>query len=251
MSVFGSWYARYYDLIYQDKDYAGESDYIDRIIETYRPGTVTMLELGSGTGRHAALFAEKGYSIHGIERSEDMLEVARSKPQNGNLRFTQDDIRTFRLERTFDTAIALFHVVNYMNSNEDLLALFRNVSRHLREDGVFLFDSWYGPAVLADQPSVRVKRWEDELSEVIRISEPVLHTNADIVDVNYQVIVHDKPTGQMRQWRETHPIRYLFTPETELLLAHAGMRLEHCEEFMSGNEPGDHTWGVLYVGRKR
>jgi ubiquinone/menaquinone biosynthesis C-methylase UbiE len=46
-------YARYYDLLYNDKAYHSESAYIHSIIKQYVPNAKSVLELGSGTGAHA------------------------------------------------------------------------------------------------------------------------------------------------------------------------------------------------------
>ncbi|WP_274649488.1 class I SAM-dependent DNA methyltransferase [Paenibacillus humicola] len=251
MTVFGPSYSRYYDLLYKDKDYETEAGYIDRIIQSSRPGAGRLLEMGSGTGKHAALLAAQGYSVCGIEQSGDMLSIAKQREDGSSLRFIRGDMRTVRLDERFDVVFSLFHVVNYLNRNEDLLEAFQNASAHLEEGGLFIFDSWYGPAVLTDRPAVRVKRWEDEESRVIRLAEPVMSVNRNTVEVNYQVLLHDKKSGHMDEWKETHRMRYLFTPEIEMMLDRSGMELESCCEFMTGRDPGERTWSVLYIGRKR
>ena len=45
-------YAAFYDLLYRDKDYAAEAEYVARTIRSIVPDARTILELGSGTGRH-------------------------------------------------------------------------------------------------------------------------------------------------------------------------------------------------------
>ena len=75
MSVFGK-YAKYYDLLYQDKNYSKEADYIDRLIKTYHPESKTILDLGCGTGRHDILLAEKGFFLTGVDSSKEMLSAA-------------------------------------------------------------------------------------------------------------------------------------------------------------------------------
>lgn len=47
-------YAAYYDLLYRDKDYVGEAAYVHDLIQHHAPGAQEVLELGSGTGGHAA-----------------------------------------------------------------------------------------------------------------------------------------------------------------------------------------------------
>ena len=51
-SVFSS-YARYYDLLYRDKDYAAEAEYVASLIRKFHPAARSIIELGSGTGIHA------------------------------------------------------------------------------------------------------------------------------------------------------------------------------------------------------
>lgn len=58
MTIFGG-YARYYDLLYRDKDYAGEAEYVARTIRSAVPDARDILELGSGTGRHGRLLATR------------------------------------------------------------------------------------------------------------------------------------------------------------------------------------------------
>ena len=62
-------YSEYYDLIYTDKDYQKEVDYIDQLIQKYHPKAKTILDLGCGTGVHANLLAAKGYRVMGIDLS--------------------------------------------------------------------------------------------------------------------------------------------------------------------------------------
>ena len=66
MSVFAG-YSRYYDLLYRDKDYAGEAEYIAALIKRYAPDAKTLMEIGSGTGAHAAELAEMGYEVAGVD----------------------------------------------------------------------------------------------------------------------------------------------------------------------------------------
>src|SRR5260370_40837549 len=75
MKVFDA-YARYYDLLYRRKDYAAEAAYVDSLLRRYEVPGRRLLELGCGTGRHATELASLGYTIHGIDRSDVMLEEA-------------------------------------------------------------------------------------------------------------------------------------------------------------------------------
>lgn len=255
MKVFGD-YARYYDLLYQDKDYQSEVDYIYSLIECYAQGSSSALELGCGTGKHALLLAEKGMSIHGVDMSAQMLDMAKHQMSDaldkiaGSVSLAQGDVRTYRCERLFDVCVSLFHVMSYQTTNQDLYAAFSTASAHLKPGGVFIFDCWYGPGVLANRPEVRVKRLENDEIQIIRIAEPNLYPNENCVDVNYHVFVRNKATKEVNEIKEKHSMRYLFYPEVEKFLADVDMTILAAEEWMSGREPGLDTWGVCFVAQK-
>lgn len=244
MSVFND-YARYYDLLYQDKDYEGEAAYVVKQLKHYFPDAISLLELGSGTGKHADLFARAGYELVGVESSEEMVYQARKR--NPNITFHHGDLREITMGRVFDVALALFHVISYQTTNQDLLEAFKAARLHVKDGGGIIFDCWHGPAVLHQRPEVRVKRLEGQGMSVIRIAEPELDTAHSTVTVNYQMLVQEN--SQRYEIKEKHKMRYLFQPELEMILEISGFHLVHSEEWMTGREPGSDTWGVLHIAR--
>lgn len=212
-------YAAYYDLLYRDKDYAAEAEYVAGHIRRYMPKAKRILELGCGTGAHAEYLARMGFMIHGVDISRAMLARAEQRKASlpsdlaTRITFALDDVRTVRTGKTYDVVISLFHVMSYQTTNADLHAMFETASVHLQSEGLFLFDFWYGPAVLIQKPEVRVKRLEDEEIKVTRIAEPVMHFNENVVDVNYTMFIEIKATGRIEQIKEMHRMRYLFLPE--------------------------------------
>jgi SAM-dependent methyltransferase len=247
--VFGG-YAHYYDLLYRDKDYAVEADYVIDIIEKIVPNASCILELGCGTGAHAEYFAKKEYVVDGIDLSSPMLINAESRKKNlpaeiaRRLSFFEGDVRTCRTGKTYDAVISLFHVMSYLSINADLEAVFETAATHLRHDGLFFFDCWYGPAVLSDKPVIRVKRLSDDVIDVLRIAEPTMHYNENTVDVNYQVQITEKKSGKAQTLHELHKMRYLFMPEIDALASKNGMEVAIAREWMSNKEPGDSTWSI-------
>ena len=249
-------YSEYYDLLYRDKDYEAEADYVARTLRSVSSDVRQLLEFGSGTGRHGRLLAERGFHVFGIERSASMVAVARrTAPSSSHISGSFDckvgDIKTVELDRVFDAVICLFHVVSYQTSNLDLVATFDNAARHLIVGGIFLFDVWHGPAVLKEGPSVRVKRMENENIRLSRTAEPELDVNARIVTVNYTVLAESKVDGRLTTFRENHRMRYLFPSEVEFLANQTGFHVEQSEEFFTGVAPSETSWGVAYVLRKR
>jgi prepilin-type N-terminal cleavage/methylation domain-containing protein len=242
-------YARYYDLLYRDKDYAAESRFVHGLVQAHAPRAALLFELGCGTGRHALEFARLGYRVAGIDRSAEMVELAAalytSQPAEiaARLQAKIGDVRSHREGGEFDAVVSLFHVINYQTSADDLTAMMATAAAHLRSGGVFLFDFWYGPAVLTDPPRVRVRRLQDKVIDVTRIAEPELQANENRVDVHYRVLVREPKTGVGTEIRETHGMRYLFLPEIEALLAGAGFTLQATGAWPHPDRPlGMHTW---------
>ncbi|OGT98223.1 MAG: methyltransferase type 11 [Geobacteraceae bacterium GWB2_52_12] len=251
MSVFKD-YARYYDLLYRDKDYAAETEYIHQLIQSNNPGASTVLNQGCGSGRHDRCLVEKGYTVTGIDLSEEMLAAARnSAGVNVALDYVQGDVRSVRLGKTFDVVISLFHVMSYQQTNEDLTAAFASAACHLKPGGTFVFDCWYGPGVLTDRPAMRMKELEDEKISVTRIARPVMHSSENMVDVNYLVFIRDKQSGHVHEVREMHRMRYLFLPETRQMLSDSGFELLVSEEWLTGKSLGFESWSAVFVCRKR
>jgi SAM-dependent methyltransferase len=254
VTVFGA-YSQYYDLLYRDKDYAAEVLFIRQLLERHAPLARTLLDLGCGTGAHAVLLAEAGYDVFGVDRSERMLEGARARRSrlsdevSRRTEFVAGDIRTVSLDRRFDVVLSLFHVISYLPANADLSAAFSTVRRHLNPGGLFLFDCWYGPAVLSDPPAPRRKQLEDEQVRICRLAEPTLHANDNLVDVAYRMIITDKSSLRSEELNEMHRMRYLFKPELDLLLSAHGLGPVAFAEWMTGNEPSTASWNVVLVAR--
>lgn len=246
-SVFNA-YGAYYDLLYRDKDYQAEVDYIDALLRRYNLCGKGLLELGSGTGKHGKLLAELGYDVTGIERSAEMVEQAKS---SSGFSCQQGDMCSVKLGRTFDAVLSLFHVVSYLTTNHSIQSVFSRASEHLKPGGLFLFDIWYSPAVLTMKPEVRVKRIKDDFVNITRIAEPSLQPNTNCVDVNYNVFVRDLKSGEVEIINETHPMRHFSLPELDLFAENSGFERLGAEEFMTGKSPSEKTWGVCLVLKKK
>jgi SAM-dependent methyltransferase len=250
-------YSAYYDLLYRDKDYDAEAEYVARTVRSFVPNARSILEFGSGTGRHGRLLAEKGFDVYGIERSPEMVAVAKAvvvpSTVGGAGTFTCEvgDLCTVKVGRIFDAVISLFHVISYQTSNDALQATFRVAAAHLAFRGLFLFDVWHGPAVLSERPTARVKDVADERHRVKRSARPHLDTNRSTVNVVYQIECTDLQSGETGEFCEEHLMRYLFPTEVGLLAQGSSLRCVGTEEFLTGKPPSTSTWGVTYMLQKQ
>ena len=251
---FGSNYAGCYDALYAEKDYEAECDLIERLFKTYGDGQIkSVLDLGCGTGNHALPLSMRGFEVIGVDRSESMLAQARSKATTSGRAardaFYQADIRSVDLGRRFDAVLMMFAVLGYQLENADVIEAFRAARRHLNRGGLLLFDVWYGPAVLFQRPSERIKTIPTSTGKILRVSSSELDTNRHICTVHYHVWTF-AAERLLSETEEEHMVRYFFPVELNLFLESTGFnptRLGAFPEFE--RDPDEKTWNVLCVAR--
>ncbi|MBD3272743.1 methyltransferase domain-containing protein [Candidatus Dependentiae bacterium] len=253
MQVFKD-YAKYYDLLYKDKDYEKETEYINSLIKENLSDAKSILELGSGTGKHAILLCQKEYNLVGIDFSSKMVDIAKQRllkeELKTNIEFFVADVRKAKLNKKFDVALSLFHVVSYMLTKNDLINMFKTVYNHLNTNGLFIFDCWYGPAVLSNKPEKRVKKLENDYLKLKRFANPVHHINDNIVDVEYNIFLQEKNSPNSFSFKEIHKMRYLFKPELKVLLELTGLKIIKSEEWLTGKSLNQNTWGACFICKK-
>lgn len=129
--------------VYQHRNEKEAETLVDLIIENVcLPDSGSVLDLACGTGRHARLFAARGYKVTAVDLSRKMLDVARSKSYQENLEinFIQQDLRHFSYSGHFDLIINLFTSFGYFDSDEENMGIFRKAYDNLQDDGYFVID---------------------------------------------------------------------------------------------------------------
>lgn len=239
-------YGKYYDLLYKDKDYKAEAEYVADIIKKFSPNSKEILELGCGTGKHAKELTLLNYNVFGIDLSENMI----SKAKKLGVECEVGDVRNYRTEKKFDVVISLFHILSYQTTDRDVEEFFETARCHLKDDSILIFDVWYEPAVLKQLPEKRTKNLEDDEIKVVRFCEPNIKLEAHIVDVNYTLEILNKTNNLQKVIKETHSMRYFSDEEIKKFASDHGFDIILTEEWMTHNEPSEKTWGVCFVGRK-
>jgi len=247
-------YAQYYDLLYQDKDYRAESNYVISLIDKFHAKTKKVLEFGSGSGIHGRMLANAGFNISGIEKSQKMIELGltSSPPINPKTNFSciQGDCTQAFLADDFDTVISLFHVLSYQTTNQTVLGMLNNAYRQLKAGGIFILDYWHAPAVWNIGPALRVKKVENKELKITRIAEPECLRKQNIVKVNYQTFVEELKSNHISEIKETHEMRAFEIDELSNFAKKAGFTVMHSEEWLTGQLPSNETWGICSILQK-
>ncbi|HZJ58574.1 MAG TPA: class I SAM-dependent methyltransferase [Clostridia bacterium] len=135
-------FAYIYDKMMYDVDYIKWADYIEDLFRHYGIRPVDIADLACGTGNITAILAERGYSVMGIDSSEDMLAVAHEKAYGKGLRipFICQDLRRISLHQRVDAALIICDGINYILEDSDLDEVFSGIYSILKPHGVLLFD---------------------------------------------------------------------------------------------------------------
>jgi SAM-dependent methyltransferase len=181
-----------------------------------------------------------------------MITRAKSKLDRGNrgrVTLRRADIRKVRLKDRFDAVLVMFAVLGYQLTDVDVKEALQTVRYHLRPGGLFVFDVWHGPAVLAERPSQRVKVIRNKTERLIRVTSGELDEENDICTVSYE-LWHLKGKRVAAEIRERHRMRYFFPDKLSRQLAAAGLEPIRFSAFPTLDvEPSEATWNVIGVAR--
>jgi SAM-dependent methyltransferase len=250
--VFGEAYANQYDTFYAGKDYSGECDLIEQAFRKFGSGEIrSIVDWGCGTGSHSIRLAQRGYAVTGVDRSADMLRLARQKSSENNLDidWIEGDIRVAPAGGQFDAGLFMFAVLGYLSSNADLIAVLRNARHNLRLGGLLVFDIWYGPAVLSLKPSDRFKIVSGPEGKLLRMVSSSLDTRHHLnhVTSNSWRLMGDRVVEESE---EIHTVRYFFPMELELLLEVSGFSLTALTAFPTIDiGPDETSWNAFVVAK--
>jgi ubiquinone/menaquinone biosynthesis C-methylase UbiE len=238
--------SHYYDLIYEDKDYGKEVNFIESIFNSInKPKKI--LEIGCGTGNYTKILQDKGYKITGLDISENMLNIAKQKCACD---FAKGDMRDFVIKGKFDACIAMFAVIGYVTENSDIVKTLKNIHAHLQPNGLFVFDVWNGLAVLRTFPELRTKVVENDKVKIIRIADPKLKSFDHICEVNYKLIVLNKEDNTFNEFEENHIVRFYFPQEIKQLLSDAGFEvLKICPFLNLAGSVDETVWNIAVVAK--
>jgi|SRR5436190_459449 len=254
LRAFGERYSEYYDLLYSDKDYEGESDYIETLFRGFSSRKIhRVLDVACGTGGHTIPLAKRGYSISARDISEHMLAQARKKVVMAGLQdrvhLGRGDMRFFRRIGKFDACLSMFAAIGYLSSYEDIFAAFRAMHRYLKPKGLLIFDFWNGVAVLRVLPSAKRKRIARDEIIITREARPELDAFRNVCIVKYLITVsehgHDK-----QMFSEIHRMRFFFPEEIRLLLSLTGFNLVSLHPFLRPDfKVSNKDWNLTAVSR--
>ena len=135
-------FAEVYDTFMDNVPYEEWADYLEERLKEYGVKDGLVLERGCGTGSMTELLAEKGYDMIGVDKSEDMLEIAMEKriESGHDILYLLQNMQEFELYGTVKAVVSVCDSVNYITEKAELEEVFRLVNNYLDPQGIFIFD---------------------------------------------------------------------------------------------------------------
>ena len=137
-------FAEYYDLLMmEDISYEQVADFIENIFTEYDVSPQLVADLACGTGNITIPMSKRGYEMIGIDKSVQMLEVARNKAssENQDILFLNQSISKLDLFGTCDAFLCMIDGINYIINPKSFENMLKKISTcFINPDGIFIFD---------------------------------------------------------------------------------------------------------------
>ena len=131
-------FAVYYDKIYRNVDYTGESKFINWAVKEHKTSHgFELLDVACGTGSHAEILKDN-FKVTGVDINEDMLEIARNKVPEAV--FVNGNMKDLDLEASFDVVICIFSAIHYNIDCSELECTLNNFYNNMKDGGVLIYD---------------------------------------------------------------------------------------------------------------
>lgn len=139
-----------YDLVYNHRDENEAAQLVDLIEHLVAPDpNAHILDVGCGRGRHARIFARRGYRVTGIDLSAEAIDEARRRAKKAGLdiRFKQGDMRDPHCTGCADGVVNLFTTFGYFETDAENRRALSAMTTALPPGGWFVQDFLNAPQV--------------------------------------------------------------------------------------------------------
>ena len=126
-------YSDFYEIFNKYRNYNRELRFILNLTKDKK----WILDLGCGSGIHMNVLKQLGYRVYGIDNSDKMVLLAKSKVKNNVYKM---NILDFKIEEKFDAIISMHSVFNHLQSYEEFETALSNALSHLNSRGIMIID---------------------------------------------------------------------------------------------------------------
>lgn len=242
-------FAFVYDELMDDVDYENWIDYIEKIIKKEDAKVQNILELACGTGNITIPLAKKNYDIAGIDISDEMLNVARTKAEKQNIELVllEQDISELDFDVTnLDCVLCACDGFNYITYDEDLENVFSKTYELLKEEGIFIFDisSFYKlSTILGDN------MYGENRENISYMWQNYFDDEQNLVEMELTFFVADEG-GKFDKYEEVHLQRAYTEEEIIKILNKAGFSKIKVYGDFTFEYPSEDSERIFFICRK-
>lgn len=241
--------APFYDEINSELNYSDWADFIEKIIEReYGQGKPELiLDLGSGTGKMTVELARRGFDMTGVDRSAEMLNIAREAAASEGLDILWlcQDITEFELYGTVDVAVCCLDTLNHLTDKKSLYKCLSLVHNYVIPDGLFIFDvngkrkfeTVYSDMTYTMEEEGGVCIWQNDYNEKTKLCD------------FYITLFKEEPDGRYRRFDDLETERMYTVREIKNALAKCGFEFVGAYSDYEFNEASDLSERIYFVAR--
>ncbi len=191
--------AKYYDKVYELKDYEGESEILKQLIKQYKKSDgKELLDIACGTGAHLT-YLKKIFTCTGTDLNVEMIDVAKKK--HPEVHFEVADMSELNLGKKFDVITCLFSSIAYIISKERLSRTIKVFADHLKPGGIVLIEQWLEKAIFrAGEPHITTYKNDDLI--ITRVNTSEVKGEISIFDMHYLVAERGKAVNHFVEYHE-------------------------------------------------
>lgn len=210
--------AKYYDLIFSQKNYQKEVNFILEIIHKRNVPHKSILDVGCGTGKHLGMLQGFFEDLQGIDLSEKILAVARKN--HPRINFCQGNMANFNINKKFDVITCLYSVFNYNLTSNDAVKTVNNFKKHLNKKGMLVL-ALYTPH--NTEKRLTMHAGKNEEVEVVKFNQYKYIPQTKMTEDTFVVLSKDKNGKVDFMIEPDHKYRIFQIEEIREIFAKAGL----------------------------
>lgn len=237
-------FAEVYDALMADVDYDKWAEYL---LSMMPDGELSIVDCACGTGQISLRMAKRGHRLTGVDRSEDMLQIAAERMRAAGVRVSlvRQDMSRLELHKPADVILCVCDGVNYLTSLSAVERFFDRAFACLKPGGLLMFDvsSRYklervlGNRSFGEDDSERAYVWlnaYDDKSKLVRMSLSFFIRRGNLYE----------------RFTEEHTQRAHSQTELSLALKRAGFEMNGIYEAFSDRPPRPCSERIQFVAVK-
>lgn len=211
--------ARIYDKVMTHVNYPAWADYITHLLRYSKININNIIDISCGTGKHLSNIKLNGANFIGSDISHEMLQIARANLDYKSVHLiAQDSCNLGLKENCVEGVLMLYDSINYLFTDQQVLGMFDEVIRILKNEGIFIFD-------FVTQEGLKdnyVDYWESDSWEGLAYERHCWYSFEERIQYNEFLFLYNG-----KSYREVHMQKIRTIDEWHELISKSNMELSY------------------------